>query len=158
MQKFETSVVVSAEDSNKRAEKFILLHFRDVVMSKELCRQCFKRGEILINNSPIEASRILRKDTIVQVSIDQSEVKRSRLNLSITVKYEDHHLAVVLKPPGVHMRGLQESLPFLLDSSRSIASETPYLCINKLQRSMNGLVSIFSSCILSISYLLKRNI
>ncbi|CAG8503103.1 9585_t:CDS:2 [Paraglomus occultum] len=145
MEKFERSVVVSAEDNNKRAEKFILHHFRDIVISKELCRQCFKRGEILVNNSPIETSRILHKDAIVQVSIDQSEIKRSRLNLSITVKYEDHHLAVVLKPPGVHMRGLQESLPFLLDSSRSIASETPYLCINQLQRSMNGLVILSKS-------------
>nr|CAG8458806.1 2220_t:CDS:2 [Entrophospora candida] len=133
-------ITIDSKDSGKRLEKFVCDNFRSLVLSKHLCKQCIKRGEILVNEKPVEASRLLKKGDKVQLKINESALQKDRLKLSVNINFEDEYLAVIIKEPGIHMHGLHKSLPFILDNQNVLLRD--YKCINQLQRAITGLVIV----------------
>src|SRR5688572_3258131 len=133
---------VEKKEAGTRLEKFICQNFRSVIISKTLCRECFKRGEIFVNGKTAESARILREGDIVRLRIDKLAFEKYRLEIPVIIILEDEYLAVICKKAGVPIRCLQEGLAFVLDGgSGLIKVGKEYTCINKTQKAVNGLVS-----------------
>ncbi|CAG8606648.1 13833_t:CDS:1 [Acaulospora morrowiae] len=137
----DSSRIVKKDEAGTRLEKFVCRHFRDIVISKHLCRLCFKRGEILINGKPAESTRLICEGDEVCLQIDKIALERDRLDMPITLNYEDEYLAIVTKGAGVHMKGLKEGLTFVLNEGL-VVDKCEYTCINLLPRGVSGLIVV----------------
>ncbi|KAG9302389.1 hypothetical protein G9A89_011439 [Geosiphon pyriformis] len=143
MQNAYESFTIAPNESNQRLEKLILSNFRDLVVSRHLCRLCFKRKEISVNGQIAECSRIVQEGDFVEFKINSIEARRAQSQVPVSLKWEDDYLAVIEKDPGVHMTGLLESLIFVLDGGTGILQKgKDYALINALQRAVKGLVII----------------
>src|SRR5436853_7394257 len=111
---------VEKKEAGTRLEKFICQNFRSVIISKTLCRECFKRDEIFVNGKTAESARILREGDIVRLHINKLALEKDRLEMPVTVVLENEYLAVVYKKAGVSIRDLQEGLTFLLDGGSGL--------------------------------------
>jgi hypothetical protein len=141
---------VEQNEAGTRLEKFVCQNFRSEIISKKLCRECFKRGEIFVNGKTAESARILHEGDIVRLQINKLAFEKYRLEIPVIIILEDEYLAVISKKAGVSIRCLQESLAFILDGGSGIIKvEKEYTCINKTQKAVNGLVSNFKQLILN---------
>lgn len=94
------SIVSSTEDGT-RLLKWILKHYRDIVLSKGNARQSFKRGEITVNGEIPEEARMLRTDDIVEMKYNKTiEALEKIKKIPVDTFYIDQHMAIVWKPPG----------------------------------------------------------
>ncbi|RGB31861.1 S-adenosyl-L-methionine-dependent methyltransferase, partial [Rhizophagus diaphanus] len=135
--------IVDQNESGTRLEKFVCQNFRSVIISKKLCRDCFKRGEIFVNGKPTESSRLLHEGDIIDLQIDKLALKKDKLETPVSIILEDEYLAVICKNAGVSIRNLQEGLSFVLDGGSGLIKEgKEYTCINQTQRAVNGLIIV----------------
>ncbi|SRR6266540_2889284 len=143
---YDLTRIIQQNEVGTRLEKFVCINFRSIIISKTLCRECFKRGEIFVNGKIAESARILREGDIIRLQINKLALERDRLEMPVEVILEDKHIAIICKEAGVPMRGLQEGLAFVLDGGSGLVKEgKEYTCINKTQRAVNGLVSLLPS-------------
>ncbi|RIA83402.1 S-adenosyl-L-methionine-dependent methyltransferase [Glomus cerebriforme] len=143
---YDLTRIVKQNEAGTRLEKFICQNFRSVIISKKLCRECFKRGEIFVNGKTAESARILQEGDIVHSQVNKLALEKDRLEIPDKTLLEDEYLAVICKKAGIPIRSLQESLAFVLDGGSGIIKEgKEYTCINKTQRAVNGLVIVSKS-------------
>jgi 23S rRNA-/tRNA-specific pseudouridylate synthase len=137
--------IVDQNEAGTRLEKFICQNFRSVVISKKLCSDCFKRGEIFVNGKTAESTRILHEGDIINLQINKLALKKNKLEMPVTTVLEDEYLAVICKNAGVSVKNLQEGLAFVLDGRNGLIKEgKEYACINETKRAVNGLVSFYN--------------
>ncbi|CAI2170103.1 12955_t:CDS:2, partial [Funneliformis geosporum] len=143
---YDLTHIIQQNEAGTRLEKFVCKNFRSVIISKTLCRECFKRGEIFVNGKAAESSRVLRKGDIIRLRINKLALERDRLKVPVVLILEDEYIAIICKKAGVPMRDLQESLAFVLDGGRGLVKKgKEYTCINKIQRAVNGLIIVSKS-------------
>src|SRR5437016_2668172 len=89
---YELTRKVEHNEAGTRLEKFIYRNFRSIVISKTLCRECFKRDEIFVNGKTAESARILREGDIVRLHINKLALEKDRLEMPVTVVLENEYL------------------------------------------------------------------
>ncbi|KAF9435975.1 hypothetical protein BGZ76_005117 [Entomortierella beljakovae] len=79
-------------------------------------RQSFKRGEVTVNGLVAEVTKILATDDIVRIRFNSMAAHESIYGKDkLDVRYEDKHLAVIVKPSGVTMVTFGFMLPYTLE-------------------------------------------
>src|ERR1051325_8857671 len=92
---------VEQNEAGTRLEKFICRNFRSVIISKTLCRHCFKRDEIFVNGKTAESARILHEGDVVRLQINKLALEKDRLEMPVIIVLENEYLAVVYKKAGL---------------------------------------------------------
>ncbi|KAF9581790.1 hypothetical protein BGW38_001075 [Lunasporangiospora selenospora] len=114
----ELQAIASEEDKGARLWRFVMQHWKAIVQSREQTRKCFKRGEISVNGTVAEATKILEPNDVVRIKFDKRAAHESIYGKEkLEVRYEDEHLAVVVKPSGKNMVTLGYMLQFSLKPS-----------------------------------------
>ncbi|KAF8984449.1 hypothetical protein BGZ46_008004 [Entomortierella lignicola] len=112
--------LVKEEDNGIRVWKFVLVQWKLIVKSREQMRKCFKRGEVMVNGTTAEITKILATNDIVQIKFDSVAAHESIYGREkLDIRYEDDFLAVVVKPSGMTMVTLGFMLPYSLHSEDS---------------------------------------
>ncbi|KAF9158334.1 hypothetical protein BGX20_003437 [Mortierella sp. AD010] len=107
--------LVKQEDNGIRVWKFVLNQWKSIVKSREQMRRCFKRGEVIVNGTVAEVTKILATNDLVQIKFDSLAAHESIYGREkLDVRYEDSFLAVVVKPSGMTMVTLGFMLPYSL--------------------------------------------
>jgi len=118
--------------------------------SKKAAYKAIKRGEVAVNGTTVRDPQLpLTKGDILAVSAD-SRPPPPPLAINVAVVYEDDHLAVVEKPPGLPVSGnfsrtLLRALPHNLEPSAAadiLRSPQP---VHRLDGPTGGLVLIAKS-------------
>ncbi|KAG0298715.1 hypothetical protein BGZ98_000108 [Dissophora globulifera] len=113
MKSFE--VIVQDDNDGIRAWKFVLSQWKAIVKSREQMRRCFKRGEVSVNGSVAEVTKLLATGDHIKIVFDTSAAHESVYGREkLDVRYEDEDLAVVVKPSGKTMAAFGYMLPFSL--------------------------------------------
>ncbi|KAF9204830.1 hypothetical protein BGZ59_000833 [Podila verticillata] len=114
----ELEATVLEQDNGSRAWKFVMQHWKAIVQSREHMRKCFKRGEVSVNGSVAEVTKLLSTGDVVQIKFNTRAAHESIYGREkLTVLYEDEELAVVVKPSGKTMVAFGYMLPFSLRPS-----------------------------------------
>ncbi|KAG0171873.1 hypothetical protein DFQ29_008644 [Apophysomyces sp. BC1021] len=133
------STVVPVSDSNTRIKKWLLVHYRHVVKSKECVRRSFQRKEISVNGKVAEETRILVAGDVVEVRYDKSLEEQQRLKrIDIDIRFQDEHLAIVWKPAGQNFGLFERALQYTLQNDEN----ERIWCIYTLQKAASGLLLI----------------
>ncbi|CAO3622717.1 unnamed protein product [Cunninghamella echinulata] len=84
---------ISSNGDGIQLLKWILTHYRHIVLSKGNARQSFKRGEITVNGIVTEETRILRSGDIVEIKYNKTleALEKSFFNFQKAVKYTFEH-------------------------------------------------------------------
>ncbi|KAG0087213.1 hypothetical protein BGZ93_011083 [Podila epicladia] len=122
----ELKATVLEQDNGSRVWKFVMQHWKAIVQSREHMRKCFKRGEVSVNGSVAEVTKLLSTGDVVQIKFNTRAAHESIYGREkLTVLYEDEELAVVVKPSGKTMVAFGYMLPFSLrPSSIARSNET----------------------------------
>ncbi|KAF9922363.1 hypothetical protein FBU30_007561 [Linnemannia zychae] len=114
----ELQLQVQEEDNGNRVSKFVLAHWKAIVKSREHSRKCFKRGEVTVNGVVAEVTKILAIGDWVKIRFDDRAAHESIYGREkLDVRYEDDHLAIVVKPSGKTMVAFGFMLPYSLSPS-----------------------------------------
>ncbi|KAF9179290.1 hypothetical protein BGZ51_007014 [Haplosporangium sp. Z 767] len=114
----ELKAVVTEEDNGTRVWKYVLKQWKSTVKSREQMRRSFKRGEVLVNDEVAEVTKVLATNDTVQLNFDNKAAHASVFGQeTLDVRFEDDHLAVVVKPSGKTMFTFGFMLPFSLHPS-----------------------------------------
>ncbi|KAG0024609.1 hypothetical protein BGZ82_010415 [Podila clonocystis] len=117
----ELQATVLEQDNGARVWKFVMQHWKAIVQSREHMRKCFKRGEVSVNGSVAEVTKLLSADDVVRIKFNSRAAHESIYGREkLTVLYEDE--AVVVKPSGKTMVAFGYMLPFSLQPSSMATS------------------------------------
>lgn len=87
-------------DSNQRVDMFLAKLYKS--LSRSSVQKQIKAGSVLVNNSPVKTSYILRQDDEIQVLFeDKPDYTILPENIPLDIKYEDDSMLVVNKPSGM---------------------------------------------------------
>ena len=114
------------------------------IPSKAFARKAIKRHEIHLNGETVESSRFVRPGDVVQV-MPSTRKPPAIYDTPIQVIYQDSHLAVVDKPPGLWTSGakqrtLENALPVNLELSRELDALRRPRVTHRLDAQTQGLV------------------
>ncbi len=91
---------IGEEDSGIRADVYLSNLFSD--LSRSYIQKQIKNGSILLNNSVLKPSQILKNDDEILVNIDtEAEYHLEPEDIPLDIKYEDNEMLVVNKPSGM---------------------------------------------------------
>ena len=116
----------------------------EAIPSKAFAKRALKKGALLLNGEIAESSRFVRVGDVVEL-VGTGRRPAAIYEREIGVVYEDDHLAVVNKPPGLSTNGvkhrtLEHALPFNLEPSPLVdAWERPRV-VHRLDYQTQGLV------------------
>ncbi|KAG0016425.1 hypothetical protein BGZ81_011210 [Podila clonocystis] len=114
----ELQATVLEQDNGARVWKFVMQHWKAIVQSREHMRKCFKRGEVSVNGSVAEVTKLLSAGDVVRIKFNSRAAHESIYGREkLMVLYEDEELAVVVKPSGKTMVAFGYMLPFSLQPS-----------------------------------------
>ncbi|KAF9335855.1 hypothetical protein BG006_010476 [Podila minutissima] len=125
----ELEAAVLEQDNGSRVWKFVMQHWKAIVQSREHMRKCFKRGEVSVNGSVAEVTKLLLTGDVVRIKFNTRAAHESIYGREkLTVLYEDEELAVVVKPSGKTMVAFGYMLPFSLrPSSMARSNDTEHM-------------------------------
>ncbi|KAF9351195.1 hypothetical protein BGX26_010744 [Mortierella sp. AD094] len=125
--------LVKQEDNGIRVWKFVLIQWKSIVKSREQMRRCFKRGEVIVNGTVAEVTKILATNDLVQIKFDSLAAHESIYGREkLDVRYEDGFLAIVVKPSGMTMVTLGFMLPY------SLCSEADKMTLEPISGTQEG--------------------
>lgn len=91
---------IDEEDSGIRADVYLSNIFSD--LSRSYIQKQIKNGNILVNNSELKPSQILKNEDEISVNIElETEFRIEPENIPLDIKYEDDVMLVVNKPSGM---------------------------------------------------------
>ena len=91
---------IDEEDSGIRVDVYLSNIFSD--LSRSYIQKQIKNGNILVNNSVLKPSQILKNEDEISVNIElESEFRIEPENIPLDIKYEDDVMLVVNKPSGM---------------------------------------------------------
>ena len=91
---------IDEEDSGIRVDVYLSNIFSD--LSRSYIQKQIKNGNILVNNSELKPSQILKNEDEISVNIElESEFRIEPENIPLDIKYEDDVMLVVNKPKQV---------------------------------------------------------
>ena len=91
--------IVTSEDVGKRIDKFIC---EKSEMSRSLCKTCFDKGLITVNNKVVKQSyQVKENDSIFLEEFELEEYEIVPENLNLEYVFNDKDLCVVNKPSGM---------------------------------------------------------
>lgn len=97
--KIDTYIIDDSE-SQQRIDAFLAIIYSS--LSRSVIQKQIKAGNILVNNTKIKPSYILKQDDLVNVSFDQDpDYTIMPENILLDIKYEDDCMLVVNKPSGM---------------------------------------------------------
>ncbi|KAF9430773.1 hypothetical protein BGZ94_004067 [Podila epigama] len=118
----ELDAIVLEHDNGSRVWKFVMHHWKTIVQSREQMRKSFKRGEVSVNETVAEVTKLLTTGDVVRIKFSTRAAHESLYGREkLTVLYEDEELAVVVKPSGKTMVAFGYMLPFSLRPSVHMA-------------------------------------
>ena len=136
---------VPADVAKMRLDRYAAGVF-DRLPSTASARKAAHRGEVLVNGEPAESSRWICPGDVLELLDGQPPGPRLH-TLALDVSFEDDHLALVDKPPGIHVSGnrsrtLEGALPDqLVPSGQPDALAFPRAA-HRLDRRTGGLVVV----------------
>lgn len=122
--------VVSDEQDGERMPKLAGSCF-DALGSKSQGKEALKRGNVLVNGDMVETSRRAKAGDVLTLQLDATPAPSAKKLESLSrfvghlrtqglrVAYEDDHIAICFKPPGIHTKAgsnakyaaLEDALP-----------------------------------------------
>ncbi len=130
--------------------------------SRASARKAAHRGEVLLNGEPAESSRWITAGDVLELLEGQPPTPRQH-GLAVAVAYEDDLLAVVDKPPGIHVSGnrsrtLEGALPGKLSPSAQPDALPFPRAAHRLDRRTGGLVVVAktSRCLMKLGHLFQQ--
>ena len=139
------TITISNLNESMRLSSFCERHI-DYFESKKSVKKAVSNGSVLLNNLPKKGGAWLQVGDIITV-IDLENTPPKTYELEIPVIYEDEHLAVVNKPPGLTVSGnqfktLYNALSYNLEESSLPNALRWPLPVHRLDNQTSGLVII----------------
>lgn len=148
-QKIE-NYLIEENDANQRIDAFLSAVYSD--LSRSYLQKQIKNKNVLLNDSPVKASQILKTDDCISVSLDiESEIVIEAENIALDIRYEDDYLIVVNKPSGMltHPTSVEKTgtlVNALLYYTGGKLSSTGGICrpgiVHRLDRNTSGLLLV----------------
>jgi len=128
-----------------RLDRYALRAF-PVLPSRKQARKALKANELRLNGEPVESSRFVQPGDTLTLEISDTP-RLPVLQLALDVPYVDPWLAVVRKPPGIHVRGnhaktLQRALRANLPASMALDALPDPSPVHRLDFRTSGLVMV----------------
>ena len=99
-QKKTENYIIEQEDANQRIDTFLSGIYSD--LSRSYIQKQIKAGAVLVNETPVKSSQILKTDDCICVNFDTSQnIEIPFENIEIDIRYEDADMLVVNKPSGM---------------------------------------------------------
>ncbi|KAI9487489.1 MAG: S-adenosyl-L-methionine-dependent methyltransferase [Benjaminiella poitrasii] len=136
-------VIVSETAEGERIGKYVLRNYRDAVRSKLMLHRAFKRQEISVNGGPVEETRLLQKNDIIEIKYNTSIEEDNKIKIiPIRICYEDEYLAVVWKPSGQNFKNFEKAIHFNTALKDVNGNRQKVWCINEIQKAASGLILV----------------
>ncbi len=150
-------IVISEEESNQRADKFILKYLNQA--SKGFIYKMLRKKRIKLNHKRLSGHEILNANDALQFYLSEetinkfSQVMVKEVKITFSIIYEDEHILVCNKPIGVMSQPDGSDKPSLVDEvntylvqSKSYQPEItkgyrPGIC-NRLDRNTSGIILV----------------
>jgi tRNA pseudouridine65 synthase/23S rRNA pseudouridine1911/1915/1917 synthase len=128
----------------ERFDRCVVMGFTELLPTRSAARKAIKRGEVLLDDEPVEASRWVTGGQTVTL-LQRTKGLPPVYEHAFEVVFEDDDLAVVVKPPGIWTSGnrlntLQNALPFNLQPSTRADALIRPLPVHRLDRLTSGLL------------------
>ena len=145
----EYNLIVSDPDSNKRIDLFLAEQLLD--LSRTRVQNLCKSGEITINGiSPKSNQRIITGDNITVIVPDAVAIEIVAETIPLDVVYEDEHLAVINKAPGMvvhpavgnYTGTLVNAIMAHMDDLSGIGGELRPGIVHRLDKDTSGLIVV----------------
>ena len=93
------------------------------ITTKSGLKKAIKKGLISVNSEIATTAIYIKKGDLIVLFEKKSETENSLLQFSLSIRYEDEHLAIINKPAGIIVSGnkhrtIVNALPFNLKRSR----------------------------------------
>lgn len=139
-----SNIIVKKLWSPIRLSDYVHIAFPDL-LTKSMGKKCVKKGYVSIDGRTGYTSDWVENGMSLSLNLPQ-QVESSKNNRSLTVLYEDDHLAVIVKPAGINVSGNRASIMNslvhnLIQSEENDALYIP-LPIHRLDRDTKGLLLI----------------
>ena len=93
------NIIIDSANAGKRVDKFIC---EQTEISRSLCKECFEKGLITVNNNVCKQSYVLREnDLVIMNDYEVTEYEIIPENLNLEYVYNDEDVCVVNKPSGM---------------------------------------------------------
>jgi len=93
-----------------------LPHIFQTIITKTAIKKAIKAGLVYLNNEQGYTADYVNEGDIIDLYKDESEDKKTRINLKLDILFEDDYLAIINKPAGIVVSGnrhwtIQNALP-----------------------------------------------
>ena len=134
--------IVPADAPRRRLDRVAFEAFEAYPTRSSAKKGC-KRGEVAVDGAVAEGSRFIEPGQRIE-RLEENHPHKRAYPLDVTVLFEDDHLAVVFKPPGLRVNGnqhrtLERALPHNLRTSSQADALMPRVC-HRLDAKTSGLV------------------
>ncbi|MEX0586374.1 MAG: RluA family pseudouridine synthase [Pirellulales bacterium] len=142
-------LIVSEAEAGQRLDAFLAAHFPD--RSRVRLQQSIHAGGVLVDGTQVRAAYRVREGNRVAATLADPPPEGTRPEeIPLSVLYEDEHLAVVDKPPGMvvhpakgHWRGtLAAAVQFRFGGLSTLGGPTRPGIVHRLDRDTSGVILV----------------
>ena len=145
MKERERHIAIPQNDTIRLQEYGVGI-FRSITTKSGL-KKAIKKGLISVNSEIATTAIYIKKGDLIVLFEKKSETENSLLQFSLSIRYEDEHLAIINKPAGIIVSGnkhrtIVNALPFNLKRSREIDGLIHPQPVHRLDFPTSGLLVI----------------
>jgi 23S rRNA pseudouridine1911/1915/1917 synthase len=131
---------------SKRISDYVLEEFCNYLPSKSSVKKAFKKGLILLNGKVSDTGVWLSENDVIVLLEDES-YKQKPFLLTLTILFEDEHIAVINKPAGYPVNGnfhktIQNALSYNLKISTLVDALKVPRPVHRLDKLTSGILLI----------------